>query len=234
MKIIIDQKMVKRNGKIGKILRWISIGLLGLALFAVFSPNILNNQNTINIYFIVMVFGVFISSIGNNLTSRYGRSPRPDELIDKSLKGLDDKFTILHYETAIPHLLVSQTGIWSLIPSFVDGTISYDDKKKQWVRKGGSFLNKFLSREALGRPDRELAQNQKDFDKLLKSNAIEAEAKLKCAVVLLHKNVVIADKSEENDVIILTSEKVKEKFRKMSKSQASVSPQILNFFDTFD
>lgn len=233
MKIIIDQKMVTRNGKIGKILRWVSIAFLVVALFAVFSPNILTNPSMINIYFGVMIVGVFISSIGNHLTSRYGRSPRPDELLDKALKGLDDKYSIIHYELAIPHLLVGPSGIWSLIPTYVDGTISYDEKKKLWVRKGGSFLNRFLSREALGRPDKELIQNQKDFDKFLKINSIENEMKIMCAVILLNKNTVISDRSEEGNILILPFEKAKDKFRKLAKSQIEIHPDILNLFNNW-
>lgn len=227
MKIYIDQKMISRYAKIGKILRWISIGLLAVALFAVFSPNILTNPTMINVYFGVMIVGVFISSVGSHLTSRYGRSPRPDELLDKAFKGLDDKFSILHYESSISHLMVGPAGLWSLIPSYVDGVISYDKNKKIWVRKGGSFINKFLSREAFGRPDKELMQNQKDLQKMLKSTAYEDKFVLKCAVILLNKNTVIEDAENESEILILPFEKAKEKFRKLSKAQIEIPPELI-------
>lgn len=227
MKIHIDQKMINRYAKIGKILRWISIGLLALALFAVFSPNILSNPMMINIYFGVMIVGVFISSVGNHLTSRYGRSPRPDELLDKAFKGLDDKYSLIHYETPISHLLIGPSGLWTLIPSYADGTISFDENKKVWIRKGGSFLNKFLAREAFGRPDKELLQNQKDLQKILTTNSIDEKVTLKCAVILLNKNTKIVDSDQTDDILILPFDKAKEKFRKLAKSQNEISPEII-------
>jgi len=227
MKIYIDQKMISRYGKIGKVLRWISIGLLAVALFAVFSPNILSNPTMINVYFGVMIVGVFISSIGNHLTTRYGRSPRPDEMLDKAFKGLDDKFSIIHYESPIPHLMVGPAGLWALIPTFVDGVISYDKNKKIWVRKGGSFINKFLSREAFGRPDKELKQNQKDLQKILNSLGKDQQIDLKCAVILLNKNTIVEDQDNESEILILPFEKAKEKFRKLSKTQIEISQELI-------
>ena len=187
MKIIIDEKKVKKLGKIGVILRWTSIVFLIIALIAVFSPNAIENQTTLSIYFGVLVVGVLISSISNSLSSRYGKSPRPDELLDKTLKGLDDKYSFYHYRTSVPHLLVGPAGIWAIIPSFVDGEIIYDKEKRIWSRKSGSFINRFLSRESFIRPDKELSDFRKDFSKLLKENGINEteETKLNAAVIIL-------------------------------------------------
>ncbi|NTW43037.1 MAG: hypothetical protein HGB14_01080 [Anaerolineaceae bacterium] len=209
-------------------MRWISIGLLAVALLAVFSPNILSNPTMINVYFGLMIVGVFISSVGSHLTSRYGRSPRPDELLDKAFKGLDDKFSILHYKSSIAHLMIGPAGLWSLIPSYVDGVISYNKYKKMWVRKGGSFINKFLSREAFGRPDKELIQNQKDLQKILKSIGYDDKVVLKCAVILLNKNTIVEENDNESEILILPFEKAKEKFRKLSKAQIEIPPELIN------
>ncbi len=227
MKIIIDQKMVNRYGKIGSILRWLSIGFLVLGVYAIFTPTIFSNQNLVSLYFGVMILGVIASSVSNHLTSRYGRSPRPDELLDKSLKGLDDRFTLYHYELPVPHLLIGQTGIWSLIPSFVDGKIIYDEKKKTWVRKGGSFLNRFLSREAFSRPDKELEVHKKDLEKFLKTKGVSEDFVLQGALVLLNKNTTIEGKSENDAIFILPLDKLKEKIRKGAKTQTEISPDIL-------
>ncbi|OJX41397.1 MAG: hypothetical protein BGO78_01305 [Chloroflexi bacterium 44-23] len=227
MKIVIDQKMVSRYGKIGSILRWVSIGFLALGVYAIFTPAIFNNQNLVSLYFGAMILGVIASSVSNQLTTRYGRSPRPDEMLDKSLKGLDDKFTLYHYEFSVPHLLVGQTGLWSLIPTYADGKIIYDENKKTWIRKGGSFMNRFLSREPFTRPDREIANQKKDLVKFLKSKGISEEFSLQGALVLLNKNATIEGKVENEEIFILPLDKLKEKIRKGAKAQDQISLEIV-------
>lgn len=228
MKIIIDEKKVKKLGKTGVILRWTSIGFLIIALIAVFSPNAIENQKTLSIYFVVLILGVLISSISNSLTTRYGKSPRPDELLDKTFKGLDDKYSFYHYRTSIPHLLVGPAGIWAIIPSFVDGEIIFNEKKGIWTRKSGSFLNRFLSREAFARPDKELLDFRKDFSKLLKENGLEVteETKLNAAVILLNKSCVINGLSNENEILIIPMDKAKDRFRKIAKNPVPINPEI--------
>lgn len=228
MKIVIDHKKIKRYGKFGSILRWASLGFLGIGVYAVFNPVIFNNENLVSIYFGVMIIGVILSSLSNYLTSRYGRSPRPDELLDKSLKGLDDRYTIYHYQLSIPHLLVSSVGIWTLVPTFVDGKIIYDPKKKTWIRKGGSFLNRFLAREAFGRPDKEISVHKTDLQKFLKSKDILNEFTLYGIVVLLNKNAILEDKINSGDIEILTLDKLKEKIRKTSKLQEEIPAEIFS------
>jgi hypothetical protein len=228
MKIIINEPKIKKLGKIGTILRWTSIVLLVVALFAVFTPKLINSQSAISIYFGVLIVGVFLSSISNYLTSRYGKSPRPDELIDKSLKGLDDKYTIYHYKHSIPHLLVGPIGVWTLIPTFVDGEIIFDENKKIWIRKSGSFLNRFLSREAFGRPDKELNDHKKEFSKFLKAQGISENLQINAAVILLNKKCSIISPIQENEINILPYEKAKDKFRKLAKTPISLSTEVVN------
>src|SRR5665648_176411 len=236
MKIIIDENKVKKLGKIGVILRWTSIGFLIIALIAVFSPNAIENQTTLSIYFGVLIVGVFISSISNSLTSRYGKSPRPDELLDMTFKGLDDKYSFYHYKTSIPHLLIGPAGIWTIIPSFVDGELIFDEKKKIWTRKSGSFLNRFLSREAFGRPDKELIDFRKGFSKLLKENEIvePEEIGLNAAVILLNKNCTINGSGNEKGILILPKDKAKDKFRKIAKNPVKIKDEILEVLSKFD
>lgn len=230
MRIVIDQKAVKKYGKIGSILRWASIGFLALGVYALFTPSIFSNQNLISIYFGVMIVGVLTSSLSNYLTTRYGRSPRPDELLDKALKGLDDKFTIYHYQLSIPHLLVSPTGLYTLIPTFIDGKIVFDEKKNTWVRKGGSFLNRFLAREAFSRPDRELEVNQRDVTKFLKTKGIDIEVPLQGIVVILSKQTEVEGQNEFERIVVLPIDKIKEKIRRSIKTQPELPNEVLNAF----
>ena len=216
MKIVIDEKMVARNKKLSSIFRWASFIIMLAGLFIVFQPEVVNNPTLTTVVFAIIIVGFLLSSISNFLGSRFGRSPRPDELIDKSLKGLDDRFSIYHYELPIPHLLVGPGGVWSIIPSYVDGEIEFNQKKKIWVRKGGSVLNKFLARETLGRPDKEFATHQKDLDQFIKQNNLNFNLSLNKVVVLMHKNAAVGEQVD-SEIQVLPADKLKYKLRKQSK-----------------
>ena len=232
MKIFIDQKAVRRNTLIGKILRWVSLGCMLVGLIAVFSQEIANNPSLFMIFFSIMLVGVVISSISSYFTTRFGKSPRPDELIDKSFKGLDDRFNLYHYKFSIPHLMVSPAGIWSITPAFIDGEIVYNESKANWEHKKSSLLNRFLSKEYFPNPVSDLKLSKKEFHKLLKSINFEAneEIKIKLLIILMNKNIQMDEINEVDDILILPMEKVKDKFRKLSKSD-QIPEAILNSFN---
>ncbi len=231
MKIIIDQKSVKRNSMIGKILRWVSLGCMLAGLIAVFSEDISTNPNLFAVYFSIMIVGVLLSSVSSYFTTRFGKSPRPDELINKSLKGLDDRFQIFHYRSSIPHLLSGPAGVWSIIPTFVDGEIIFDEKKGNWIHKRNSILNRVLQKEYFPNPLSEYKHHHKEFEKIISSlNKNNNSPELKVLVLLLHKNASISGISEKDNILILASEKIKDRFRKMSKLENKTN-EISSFLE---
>ncbi|MBW6472732.1 MAG: hypothetical protein K0B14_06380 [Anaerolineaceae bacterium] len=221
MKIIIDQKSVQRNATIGKILRWVSLGCMLMGLIAVFSEEIFSNPNLFTIFFSIMIVGVLLSSVSGFFTSRFGKSPRPDELINKTFKGLDDRFQIFHYRSSIPHLLISPAGIWSIIPTFIDGEIIFDENKGNWTHKRNSILNRLLQKEYFPNPLSEYKHHKKDLEKVLKEKInIDNDSELKLLVLLLNKNVSLSGISEKDNILIMPFEKVKDRFRKMAKNNS--------------
>lgn len=219
MKIIIDQKTVQRNATIGKILRWVSLGCMLIGLIAVFSEEIFSNPNLFTIFFSIMIVGVLLSSVSGFFTNRFGKSPRPDELIDKTFKGLDDRFQIFHYRSSIPHLLIGPAGLWSIVPTFIDGEIIYDENKENWTHKRNSLVNRLLQKEYFPNPLSEYKHHKKELEKILKEKTKNDDnPELKLLVLLLNKNVSISGNFEKDYILIMPFEKVKDRFRKMAKN----------------
>jgi len=231
MKIYIDQKAVKRNALIGKILRWVSLGCMLIGLMAVFSQEISANTKLFSVFFSIMIVGVLLSSVSGFFTTRYGKSPRPDEMIDKSFKGLDDRYQMFHYRSSIPHLLVGPVGIWSITPTFVDGEITFDENKNNWIHKKNSLLNRFLSKEYFPNPISDLKHHQKELEKIIGSVSNANLYELNSLVILMHRNVKLFGLSEKNNVLILPFEKVKDRFRKMAKNNEKIDVLQSSIFD---
>jgi hypothetical protein len=169
MKIITDHKFIKRNKRIGQITTFISMALLGVGLYLTFT------QVYITWSFAALLGGFLLSQIGIYYGSRWGRSPRPDEVLNQALKGLDHKYTIYHYCTPVPHLLVGPAGIWNLAHYAQRGTITYDEQKNRWIQKGGNLYLKIFAQEGLGRPDLEVAGFERSLEKYLKKKFDETQ-----------------------------------------------------------
>jgi hypothetical protein len=149
MKIVTNTKLIKRNAKIGQFSSIGALVILGIGLYISFT------QQSLYIYSLgALLLGFLLSQVGMYYGNRWGRSPRPDELIDKGLKGLGREFTVYHYVTAAAHLLVGPAGVWTILPYYQSGVVVYE--KKRWKSKGGGFLQSYLrlfGQENMGRPE---------------------------------------------------------------------------------
>lgn len=158
MKIITNEKLIKRNRKIGQILSLVSLAILGAGLYMSFQ------QNLVTLSFAALLVGFLTSQLGIYYGSRWGRSPRPDEQLTAALKGLDNRHTLYHYTAPVPHLLTGPSGIFVLLPYAQKGTITYE--KNRWRQKGGNLYLKIFAQEGMGRPDldmRSTVDNLKNF-----------------------------------------------------------------------
>ena len=81
MKIIKNEKRIKRNGQIGQ---WTSLGalvVLGVGMYISF------NRTDLFVYSIAaLLLGFTLTQMGMYMGNRYGRSPRPDEKLDAGLR----------------------------------------------------------------------------------------------------------------------------------------------------
>ena len=168
MKIVSQNKLIKRNKKIGNYTTIGSLVILGLGLYISFTAQ---TSEAFTWSMVCLIVGFLLSQIGIFFGNRWGRSPRPDELISKELKGLDDKYTLYHYVTPVPHLLVGPAGIYVISTYIQGGKITYDAKKRRWQQKGGNLYMKWFAQEGLGRPDQEMNSSINDVRAMIQKTA---------------------------------------------------------------
>jgi len=220
MKIVKNEKKIKRNATIGSIVTIVSLATLGLGMYITFSK-----PELIYLSIIALVIGFILSQIGIYYTTRWGRKPRPDELLDQSLKGLNQRYILYHYHTPAAHLLIGPAGIWTLTPKHQRGTITYE--KKRWKQKGGGLLQGYLrlfAQEGIGRPDLEIESDIDQLSKFLKKRLPDIEIDpINAALVFFHPDVVL--QVEDAPTPTLFSKKLKDFIRKKAK-EAPLSPEI--------
>jgi hypothetical protein len=214
MKILSNQKYIDRNVKITKYITWASLGVLGLGIYLTITQK--ESTQTLIFTFGALLIGFTLSQISIYMQNRWGKSPRPDELIAASLKGLDDKYTLYLFNSPVPHLLVSPNGIWGILAYSQKGTISYTGTR--WKLKGGNTFRKIFAGDTIGRPDLDCESLVSDYTRGLSKKVPDlALPELNIALVFTHPDVVI--EAENAPVSTIPIKKLKDLIRKRAKNE---------------
>jgi hypothetical protein len=219
MKIIENTKLINRNKTISKYSSYAALAFLGIGFYFT-----LKNDTASMIYSLVaLLVGLVVWQISMYYTSRWGAKVCPHELITNALKGLDDKYTLYHYATPIPHLLASPSGLWILLPIMASGKVSYDNGR--WKQKGGSIFLKLFSMDAIGKPDIEGDLEIKDLNRALTKNNIQIDpALIKPLALFFNKNAKL--NLGNAPITCIPSDKAKDYLRKLSKTPVLSAGQL--------
>ena len=214
MKIIKNEKLIQRNGKIGSILSLAALVVLGLGMYISLAM-----KEQFVYALIALVVGFIMTQIGMYLGNKFGRRPRPDEKLDAGLKGLTGDYTLYHYSTPASHLLVGPAGLWLLMPYHQRGQVVF--KKNRWQMSGGGFIQSYMrifGQEGLGRPDIEIDKEIGALQKYLAKQMDGAELpEIKPALVFTSDEVEIDP--EGADTPALKIKQLKDFIRQKAKEK---------------
>jgi hypothetical protein len=221
MKIIKNEKLIQRNGKIGSGLSLAALVVLGLGMYIS-----LARQDLFIYALIALIAGFVMTQVGMYLGNKFGRRPRPDEKLDAGLKGLTGDYTLYHYKTPASHLLVGPAGVWVLMPYHQRGQVVF--KKNRWQMSGGGFIQSYMrifGQESLGRPDieidKETSSLQKFFTKHMEGSEIP---EIKPALVFTSDEVEITSEGAETPALKL--KQLKDFIRQRAKEKPIAPLQL--------
>ena len=221
MKDFRNEKLIKRNSRIGQIATIAGLLVLVGGMFVSF-----RYPNFAGFAWVALLVGFALSQVGLYFGNRWGRHPRPDELIDQGLKGLNEQYSLYHYLTPAAHLLVGPAGVWVLLPFHQGGKITYE--KGRWKQKGGGFFQFYLrafAQEGIGRPDLEAPAEVDAVSRYFKKYLPDKE------IPDPHSALVFTnDKAELNvedaPIPTLPIKKLKETIRKSAKDKPLTTDMI--------
>lgn len=148
MIILRDDQRVERLKKIGQYVSFLGMGILLVGLAIIFW----GNENAVLYQLVALALGWAVSQIGIYLGHRYGRDPRPDEVLDSALKHGVRGGRLYHYLLPAPHVLLVPSGVIILHTKYQGGEITAEGDK--WKQKGVG-LRKYFGQEGLGNPSKE-------------------------------------------------------------------------------
>ena len=106
---------------------------------------------------VAALVGTVMSQLGMALVNRWARHPRMDEVLSEALKGLDKRFTLIHYALGAPHALLGPGHALALVPVREEGIVTYEEGR--WIqdrprrglfRRGGRRDLDDLEKQAAG------------------------------------------------------------------------------------
>jgi len=175
MKIIVNDQLIARRARLGKILTLAGLGLLlvGLIVSLTMAPTS---------FFLVslgcLLGGIIASSIGTVNMNRWAREPRADQVLARGLKGFDDRYRLYSYTLPAPHVLLTPTAVYVLTTMLQDGQIRYEGGKWHRDFSLGRAI-RFLGEEGLGRPfalaDKEVLAMQRLLEQHEVADGVEIE-----------------------------------------------------------
>jgi hypothetical protein len=221
MNLIINEKLIKRNKTIGNVLSIGGIAILGVGLVLNFNPSTVKTL----ISFGALIIGFILSQISTYYVSRFGRSPRLDEIVSENLDKLGNEYSLYVYSSPVPMLLVGPAGLWLPIPNAASGEIYYD---KKWRQHGGSALMKLSGHESIGKPEMDAAENEKNIRKVLAEHFEEDEMPpINNVIALVNPEAKIGD-IENAPTLIYKVNALRRKIKKFDRdSGVTLSQQTL-------
>ncbi len=219
MRIVTNQKLVKRNSTIGK---YGTLGGTGLLIVALVLNFLAFNQPTY-IYGVLVLFfvGFTLTTLGTIFRNRWGR--QSDEKIAEALKGLDDRYALYNYRLGASHVLTGPMGVLVLHPKFQFGPVMYDGKK--WHNPGARKLAFGLfDPDPMGNPIIEAAGEVEALNKHLAKRAGGVDVAPQAAVVFLSSHAELNAKGAP--LPVLHYKQIKDYVRKLPKDSHATTETL--------
>ena len=221
MKIIKNEKLINRNAKFGLYASLLGLVAMGVSLYFV-SPTFKGTTSVTqtSILFVAVVVSLILTQVSFYFGNRFGRRPRPDELLDNALKGTPGEYSIYHHSAVVPHLLVGPSGLWVLLPIRQKGKAAFVNDR--WKASGGGVIQAYMrifAQESLGRPELEAQHQMNRLTKFLQEKLGDAPLPgINAALVFLDPALEI--QAEGSPVPAMHLKKLKEFIRKSPKERA--------------
>jgi len=178
MRVTSNTKLIKRRSKLGLITSLAGIGVLAVGMAASFRPQIAW------VSLIALVLGFMLAQFGSYNLRRWGRTPRPDQAIEESMKGFDDRYHFYAWTLPAPYVLLSPQGLYTFVTRDQTGKVSSDGKT--WKSKFSlSRMFMLFAQEGLGNPTEEARLHAAKLTEWIRTKLPEVTVNVQPAIVFI-------------------------------------------------
>lgn len=188
MRVSTNTKMIRRRSRLGMIASLSGIAILAVGMFVSLGSQ--DNPQLLWAPLISLVGGFLLAQFGSYYLRRWGRSPRPDQVLEESMKGFDDRYHFYSWTLAAPYVLLSPHGVY---------TFTTRDQTGQITADGGTWKTKFslgrvfllFAQEGLGNPTEEARAQGARLQEWIRSNLPDVKVDVQPVIVFIDARAVL-------------------------------------------
>lgn len=242
MKVYRNLTQIKKKESLGRRFSLAGLGILFVGLLASFVPSWLPPDQPIQegftgflqlywswISFIALAIGFMLASAGSYYINRYARRrwpgsrffERPDEVLERSMKGFDDKYSFFALSLPVSYVLAGPNGVTVFAVRSDKGRVIVDGVKWREPFSFGRIFTMF-SREGVGNPTQDLEDQKQKIRQLLDQMPVGEDGANPLASVPVDGAAVFLNQSIELElnnptVPVLRADQIKDHMRGRAK-----------------
>jgi hypothetical protein len=211
MQIYRNDNYIRRRSKIG---RYSSLAGMGVLLIGLLITWFVGPEG-VALSILALIAGFILSQVGLYYANRFSRAERPDEFLSKALKGFDDRYILLQFETPASHVLITPNSCLVFTIKMQAGLIRYQNGK--W-KGAGRFRSLFLwlASDSLGNPVKEVGVEVDSLSRQLAKQLPEVEVPLQPVILFGNPNAEV--EANESPVPAVHAKKLKDWLRGPGKA----------------
>lgn len=220
MRVIRDVAYVKNRKRAASLTSVLGVVLLGVAFWLSLSAG--QDGRGVLLAYLPLLAGTVIFHFGMQQIAQWIRSPRNDNVLDNVLRGLGEKYVLVHFVPAgkrvVQHVLVHPGGLLAVTMRELDGKVTFRDGR--WTRARSGVGRLFgLGGPQLGNPAFDAESDVKALQVLLAEHNLSLETDAVIAFV----NPLIKLEVEEPDFPVVNADGL-ELFVRSLPADASFGP----------
>jgi hypothetical protein len=214
MEVFVNERKVKINTEVG---RWASLG--GLVVLVVGMIVSIRNPGLVWASMASLLVGFLASIVGAYYANHWTRTPRPDQVLSQSLKGISNRYHLYHYLLPVAHVLLGPAGLFVIRAYLHEGPVIYDGNK--WKQKQ-SLLRRlgFSGQDSLSDPVRDTMVDVQRFQAWLSKRMPPDEIPEVTPVIVFVRDGVELDLAE-TPIPVLRYKQLKGHVRRIGKESAA-------------
>ncbi len=117
MRIYVNEKKVRFRKRLAQVASFIGIVVLivGMVITLRIRPDNPRYTLWLAVALGALIIGFIAAQIGNYNLRHFAKRPRMDEVLDRSLKGFDDKYEMYHWLLPAEHVLLGPAGVFVFV-----------------------------------------------------------------------------------------------------------------------
>jgi len=203
MRVIRDVAYVKHRKRAATLTSLLGVALLGVAFWLSFTAG--QDGRGVLLAYLPLLAGTVIFHLGMQQVAQWNRSPRNDQVLDHLLRGLGERYVLVHFAPAgkriVQHVLVHPGGLLAIVVRELDGKVTH--KNDRWSRGRSGFGRLFgLGGPQLGNPSFDASAEVAALHTLLVENSIDVD----CDAVIAFVNPRVELDIEEPDFPVVNAD----------------------------